>query len=286
MAKRFRSSNKVESNRYDKILKENLLKAMDGLVRKVLGIEAKSIEPVNPDLQHTRERKADFVAKVTDTAGQKIILHVEFQVRNDARMLHRMLEYKAMLFRRYPKEKVVQYVIFLGEARPTMQDLYQSDDLMYRYHLVWIQDVNYKVFLASANIEEVVLAVLAGFEKAEAEQVAVAILDKIKVGSATELEFQRFTEQLRILSNIRNLRPLIDKIMEKVARFFVKERDPLFREGKIEGKLEGKLEEQYQLIRSLLDDGTYSLEKIASLLKVKLDFVKEVKADYDREKQN
>jgi hypothetical protein len=99
---------------YDKIIKENLIKAAPGLIRGVLGIKAVSIQPVTIEMQHTRERKADFVALVTDEAGDKFLVHIEFQVRNDPKMLYRMFDYAALETRKYPGVELRQYVIYLG----------------------------------------------------------------------------------------------------------------------------------------------------------------------------
>jgi predicted transposase YdaD len=97
-----------------------------------------------------------------------------------------------------------------------------------------------------------------------------------------------------------NLQPLIENIMGKVSRFFVEERDPLFRKGKLEGidegilkgKLEGKLEgllegelrQQYATIRNLLLDGTYDVPKIALLAGATVETVLEVKRQLDQNK--
>ena len=36
---------------------------------------------------------------------------------------------------------------------------------------------------------------------------------------------------MRIVANIRNLAPLIDKVMENITQYFVPERDPWFNKG-------------------------------------------------------
>jgi hypothetical protein len=195
-------------------------------------------------------------------------------------MLFRMLEYKAMLMRKFPNKKILQYVIFLGSNPPRMINLYESDHLMFRYNLAWLQQVDYKKFVNSSHPEEIVLAVLADFGKDGADQVAETIFEQVRKQAATELEFQRYMEQLRILSNIRNVQPLIEKIMEKVARFFVEERDPFYKKG----KLEGKLIQQRQFVRNLLESGFTDLAKIASLADVTMAFVLEIKSELEQTK--
>ena len=284
----------AEANKYDKILKENLRKAIPAMLRHILNLSVAKIQPLNVELQHTDERKADFIGFITDSEALRSVMHLEFQVHNDSKMPQRMLEYRTMLRRKYPGMRIVQYVIFLGKKAPTMKLEVNEPDLIYRYQLNWIQRISYQKFLHSERPEEVLLAVLADFGKTAPEKVADEVVWRIRAKAASELEFQRFTEQLRVLSNIRNLQPLIELIMEKVSRFFVESRDPLYRKGKLEGKLEGKRESEAEsakkelartkeIVKVLLAEGSFSAEKIALLMKVTLEFVAEVKKEMEEE---
>jgi predicted transposase YdaD len=287
------ASDKQQANRYDKIFKENLLKAIHAVLHHVVGVSAAYVQPLQVELQHTRERKADFIGLITDLLGHQQVLHIEFQVRNDRKMLQRMLEYRTMLRRKYPGLRILQFVVFLGKNPPTMRTETDEPDLTYRYHIRWMQNIDCRKFLDSERAEEVLLAVLADFGTAAPAQVANEIVKKLKAKSKTDLDFQRFTEQLRILSNIRNLQPLIEIIMEKVSRFFVEERDPLYKKGKLEGKQEGKLEGKLEgelaktkkFVQNLLDDGSYTIEKICVLADVSEEFVLKVKAEMEAEKK-
>ena len=78
--------------------------------------------------------------------------------------------------------------------------------------------------------------------------------------------------------------------MEKVSRFFVESRDPLYRKGKLEGKLEGKRESEAEqlarmkeIVKVLLAEGSFSAEKIALLMRVTLEFVAEAKREMEAE---
>ena len=280
---------KVQANKYDKIFKENLRKAIPAVLRHVVGLAVADMQPVNVELQHTQERKADFISMIIDMKGDQFLLHLEFQVRNDPKMLNRMLEYKAMLRRKYVGLRVLQYVIFLGKNRPGMLTELNEPDHVYRYHMRWIRQIDCRKFLDSEHPEEILLAVLADFGAIDPEKIADEIILKLKSKAETELEFQRFTEQLRILSNIRNLQPLIELLMEKVSRFFVEERDPLYKKGKVEGKLEGKLEGELtkakSFVQNLLEDGVYTIEKICLIADVTAEFVLAVKAAIETEKK-
>lgn len=98
-----------QSSQYDKILKENLDATIPGLIENILHIQAVVSEELPDDLQHTKERKPDALKRITDQAGHTFILHIEFQVANDPKMVHRMHTYCAMLLEKY-ELPVRQYV--------------------------------------------------------------------------------------------------------------------------------------------------------------------------------
>jgi len=106
-------------HQYDKILRENLEATLPGIIRNVLGIHVAQAEELPDDLQHTKERHPDVLKKITDEVGKTFILHIEFQVRDEPKMIWRMAEYFVMLSRLYEME-VRQYVIFIGPGTPTM----------------------------------------------------------------------------------------------------------------------------------------------------------------------
>src|ERR1700743_3673652 len=88
-------------NQYDKILRENIEAALPGLIRNLLNIHAVNTEELPDDIQHTKERKPDVLKKITDRKGETFVLHIEFQVKNEPKMVFRMAEYFIMLLRRY-----------------------------------------------------------------------------------------------------------------------------------------------------------------------------------------
>jgi predicted HTH domain antitoxin len=66
--------------------------------------------------------------------------------------------------------------------------------------------------------------------------------------------------------------------MEKISKYFVKERDSFYREG----KLEGKLESARKFVVFLIQSESYSFEKIASIADVSLDFVHQVHKELNK----
>lgn len=92
---------KKQGSQYDKIFKENIEAVIPGLMRKVLGITAVASEELPDDVLHTKERKPDVLKKITDDQGNIFVLHIEFQVSDEADMVYRMAEYFIMLERKY-----------------------------------------------------------------------------------------------------------------------------------------------------------------------------------------
>lgn len=150
---------KRQSGQYDKIIKENLEITLPVIIKELLGIEIAESEELPDDLQHTKERKPDALKKVTDINGSTFVLHVEFQLKDDAEMVYREADYCIMLMRRY-RLPVRQYVIYLGEAQPSMPTVLHSERLTFSYDLVPISQAHYQLFLKSENPEVKMLGIL------------------------------------------------------------------------------------------------------------------------------
>src|SRR5258708_14234515 len=119
-------------NQYDKILRENIEAALPGLIRNLLGIHAAHTEELPDDIQHTKERKPDVLKKVTDKNGETFVLHIEFQVKDEPKMVFRMTEYYIMLLRRY-ELLAQQYVIYILADSPPITNHSSSAPMNFKY---------------------------------------------------------------------------------------------------------------------------------------------------------
>jgi hypothetical protein len=133
-----------QANQYDKIFKENIEAVIPSLMQNVLGITAVFLEELPDDIQHTKERKPDVLKRVTDTNGDTFVLQIEFQVVDEPEMVYRMLEYKAMLLRKY-KIDVEQFVIYIGKGSPKMTTQFKSKGIDFEYQLRSIKAVDYQL---------------------------------------------------------------------------------------------------------------------------------------------
>jgi beta-xylosidase len=137
---------KRQSSQYDKIFKENIEAVILSIMQNLLGITAVSLEELPDDIQHTKERKPDILKKVIDNQGNTFILQIEFQVVDEPEMVYRMLEYKAMLLRKY-KIDVEQFVIYIGKDTPKMITQFKSKGIGFEFQLRSIKAVDYQLFL-------------------------------------------------------------------------------------------------------------------------------------------
>jgi len=260
-----------QANQYDKIFKENIEAVIPSLMQNILGITPVLVEELPDDVQHTKERKPDVLKKVTDNQGNTFVLQIEFQVADEPEMVYRMLEYKAMLLRKY-KNPVRQFVIFLGKGNPKMATEITTDDLNFKYSLRSIKSIGYSLFLKSTKPEEVVFAVLSNFGSDKPAVVIEKIIDRLEETTKTDLALKKYINQLRILAELRKLDLKIDEIMESIAKYLNEENDYFVVKAK------------RKFVENLLQKLNLTFEQIADLAGVSVDFVKSVKQKLSADK--
>jgi len=273
---------KQQANRYDKIFKENLEAVTLGLVERVLRIEVAQYDKLPLELQVTLERKPDQLLKVTDRQGHTFLLHLEFQLADEAGMVYRMLEYRALLMRKYSLP-VRQYVLFLSDATPLMPTRLEEAGLVFSFELIRLSQVDYRLFLSSDKADEVVFAVLGDLGSTKPEQAASQIVERLEQIVTNALELSRRLEQLRILANLRQLSPLIEQIMQSITDFIKEDDDYFFKKGEQKGRLEGeekgKLEGKRESIANFLRAGILTTAQLASLFEVSEEFVEQIRGE-------
>lgn len=258
-------------NDYDKIIKENLEAVLLPLVQKLLQIEPKKMEEMPDDLQVTLERKPDLLKKVTGVAGDVFILHIEFQTIDDPLMQYRMLEYHAILMRKYLLP-VRQLVLFLGKGTSHMPDEIIADGLHFHYTLKNIQDYHFSALLTSEIPEEIILAILGDFGNEEPVRVVRKILERLQKLSANKLKLQRYIRQLAVLSNLRNLRDETINQLKEMSFTYDITKDTLYKEG-VEKGLEKGVEKgieknKQEVVLRMLKSGALSVAQIAEFTDV------------------
>ncbi|MEM9833567.1 MAG: hypothetical protein AAF944_23255 [Bacteroidota bacterium] len=184
---------------YDKVIKENIESIFLPLLEKFTGIRVVRSTQIKDKVQRTLEREPDFLKRVTDQHGNTFLLQLEFQTQNDPQMVYRMAEYKALLQRKY-RLPVRQFVIYLGTRKPTMRTQLTAEEQISGFTLQNIHELNADELTTSEIPEEIILSILANPTQ-PVEKVIASIIARLQALARTEMELQRYIQQLIILSH-------------------------------------------------------------------------------------
>jgi len=261
-------------NHYDKIIKEIMDSVYMTLSKKYIDNNYQKAEELSTDLQKTREKKTDFLRLFKyQNPNDNFILYVEAQSKDDPKMIYRMIEYHAMLLRKY-EMRIVQLVIYLGEGKSRMRNSYQDGSNTFSYELVSIQDFSYKTFLETNRPEELVLAILANFEDKTVDEITNHIFSKAKIILNETNQMEKFVNQIEVLSKLRNLDDFIQHYIQNTMALDLRIEDTFtYKKGKLEGKLEGEKKEKDKMILSLYKKGKFNIKDIADAAEVSVEYV-------------
>ena len=112
------------------------------------------------------------------------------------------------------RERVRQFVIYLGTNRPKMRTTLRKEEQITGYALKNIHDLPVDKVLDSEIPEEVILSILADYPKANTAAVVQRIIGNLQKLATDEATLNRYIQQLVILSRLRKL----DKETEKQVR--------------------------------------------------------------------
>ena len=282
------SAEKTEANYIDKIIKENCKNLVPFILRKIFGLNFTRIENL-PELkqQVTLEKEPDFLRKIyNDDYPDGVVLHLEFETGDYAEMDARMLFYLGLLYRKM-RTPVLQYVLYFGTGTAVMNDEIRFGRLDYGFDVISIENFSYRDFINSDTPEEVILGLLADKEGLSHEEIIELILSRLKLIRESEYAVSKFTNQLIMLSRLRNLQRITIKKVQNMGIKFDINKDVLFLHGKeqgIEQGIEKGIEQGEEIgkikaeISNILNMTAKSLESstIADLLTLNLKFVKKV----------
>jgi hypothetical protein len=144
-----------------------------------------------------------------------------------------------------------QQVLYVGKAPLAMPQAIIENTLHFSYELIDIQQLDCQPLLASAAIEDNLLAILCRIDNQP--QAIRAILEKII--RLNENAKQDALKKLWILAGLRTLelQQLINLEVENMPITIDKADNLWFREGRLEGKQEGQVEGELTLLRRLLE---------------------------------
>lgn len=232
--------------KYDITLRTLIGRGAPALIRMVSGAEVTIRLPT--EFPATRDQRVDTLVRLDD--GR--ILHVEWQADYDGDMPWRMLGYWLVISRLYPGVPIVQMVIQVG-GDSLIVGFLEADTLSYRYQVVDSRAVDPAPLLASAAIEDNVLAIL--FGKDDLRTKIRAILARVVM--LDERPQRDALTQLLILAGLRGATGLVLEVMEEMPLHIDIERDPylaeLVRKGRIEGEARGEAKGEAKALLRLLE---------------------------------
>ena len=254
------------SGDYDRILRQNIGRFFLQLAEPLMGIQVRRHHELNPQLPATTERVADFVCRVEDEKGATFILQLEFQSSNDPGMLERMHKYFLLLRKRY-QLPVRQFVLYLGDKPLTMRSRYEEEELYRGFEMRDLSRVAAERFLASNVPEEVLLAFLPHHPPEEAETILRQIILRLQQLSENPATLRRYIRQLLVLSRLRNLTDLTEKLLQDMAFTYDVTKDSLFIKGAYKNAL--------QVAQRCLDKG-FDFETAADISGLSLEEVQKL----------
>ena len=169
-----------------------------------------------------------------------------------------------------------------------------AEGLRLEFAVIDLKSVPKEVFLHSDTPEEVVLAILCDFGADQPEQVIRQILQHLLKLIGRLPRLKKYQQQLQVLSRLRKLEIPTKKEISAMPIHYEIEQDGLYLEG-IEKGIEKGIErgiekgiEQHQhdtVVRGL-HAGVLSLEMIANLAGVSLEYVLKVQKELETQTKN
>ena len=259
----------------DRIFKENVFLELLPIFKQILNIGSFEVSEVIPEkLQHTLEREPDFARIANTHEGEKFILHIEIQSSNDSTMLHRMRLYHALFTLKY-KYPIKQFVIYVGDDKLTMESELKEEEIYKGYELKDVRSYSSEGLTKSDIPEEIIMAVLGDFGNEPAEKVIGLIIERLRVVSQDEGKLGKYVYQLTTLSKLRKLEEITIKKVKDMALTIDLTDSVLYKEGEKAGENKTKR----KMVLNLLKKGTFSIESIAELAEVSVEFVKSAQAE-------
>jgi hypothetical protein len=152
-----------------------------------------------------------------------------------------------------------------------MQTKLASKEVFTGFTLKSLRDYPYESLLDSQIPEEIILAVLSDFNKQKSKEVIRQILSKLKGIGPDEITLRKYVRQLSVLARLRNLTQETQNQIQNMGLTYNITEDYLFQEG-----LKTK---ERDIVIKMLKDKTLSIEKIADLIGVTVDYVKQVEKE-------
>jgi hypothetical protein len=193
---------------YDVTLKSVLRGSAKLTMRELTGTSvARWLDVELPKVQNAQNPRLDLLAETVDGG----LVHVELQSGNDASMPLRMAEYCLGVFRQF-KRFPRQIVLYVGEPELRMEKELRGSNVWFAYSLIDIRMLDGERLLASDEVGDNVIAILAGLR--DDEGAVCKIVERIAGLAAAERETA--LAQLTILAGLRHLSKTVAREARKM----------------------------------------------------------------------
>ncbi len=118
------------------------------------------IKELLPTALPSTELRVDFLARLEDES----ILHMEFQSFNDTNMPWRMLRYYTAIAEKYKTYNIKQLLVYVGNEKLRMKSSLKLKNLVFRYEILDIRQIDCRVLLESPDPMDRLLACLCKVE--------------------------------------------------------------------------------------------------------------------------
>ncbi len=264
-----------EGNLYDKIFKENIVPLFLPLLDEFLGIKILKTEVLDAKLQKTIEREVDFARIVTTKNCGRFILHLEFQVTNDSSMVYRFNTYNSLLVEKY-RLPIKHVLIYLGSPKMTMIQKLPKELVFTGYTSIIFNEIDFRRLLEFDAPEAILLALLGDGKGRSGEDRIMEILASLKQLDLPIAELKKYTSQLQVLSQLRNLDEDIDKIIETMPVLLDITKNAGFKRHFEAAENRGIEKATLKVVINMLTLGKLTLREIAKCAGISLQKVKQI----------
>ncbi len=222
---------------------KEIRKTRNPLLTKQLNIKILDSKILNPQIHKTLlvKREVDFLCEIKTPTGQKL-LHIEFQSKNEPKMLNRIGEYHGFLVKKY-NFPIRHVVIYLGAKKARMLTQLDANKIYSGFDLIDLSTIDVDTLLSVKPSKLALIAPLYAVAKHQKEAILKISIDQLRRLSPSDHEFREYLNRLFLLSGLRpQLTDLLSKIIDTMPITFDIVKHPLFQKGRAEGREKGKIE--------------------------------------------
>ncbi len=199
-----------------------------------------ALKTVSPSELNVEPIRADSVILMS---APDILLHTEFQTAPIKNMPFRMADYYLRLQRKFPRQQIVQIVIYLKKTQSELvqQNEYKTPEMTHRFRVIRLWEQPVEKFLTTPGL--LPYAVLS--QAQDKEQILAQVVAQIEKLPPNRQQ-QNLTAAVEILAGLELTAETIEQLMRNQGMQESVIYQKILREGEQRGRTEGRTEAQQQ----------------------------------------